>query len=211
MIVDDHELVRLGIADLIRRQPGWEVCGQAGDTTTALRLARNQSPRLAIVDLRLQDGDGLELIKQLMSNCPQLRILVSYMQDERLYAERTLRAGARGFISKQEPAARLIAAIEHVLAGKIYLSPEMTELLLARSAAGAKSGPVELSEEMLSDREIEVFQMLGEGRSVKEIAQQLHLSPKTVEYHRQRIKEKLQLDSSQQLVRHATMHVLKSG
>jgi DNA-binding NarL/FixJ family response regulator len=211
MIVDDHELVRLGIADLIRRQPGWEVCGQSGDTATALRVAREQSPSLGIVDRRLQDGDGLELIKQLVTTCPQLRILVSSMQDERLYAERTLRAGARGFISKQEPATRLIAAIEHVLAGKIYLSPEMTELLLARSAAGGTTAPVELSEEMLSDREIEVFQMLGEGRSVKEIAQQLHLSPKTVEYHRQRIKEKLQLDSSQQLLRHATMHVLKSG
>jgi DNA-binding NarL/FixJ family response regulator len=210
LVIDDHELVRLGIADLIRRQPGWDVCGEAADALTALRLARQHSPNLAIVDLRLQGGDGLELVKQLTACCPGLRILVSSMQDERLYAERTLRAGARGFISKQEPASQMIAAIKHVLAGKVYLSPVMTEFLLARTASGTSTGPIE-TEELLSDREIEVFRMLGEGRTVKEIARQLHLSPKTVEYHRQRIKEKLSLESSQQLLRHATIRGLKSG
>jgi len=206
LVVDDHELVRVGVAQLIRRQPSWEVVGEAGDASSAIQLARDTNPNLALIDLRLNSGDDLDLIKQLKAAFPEVRSLVASMQDERLYAERALRAGARGYISKQEPAQQLLVAIRQVLDGKVYLSPEMTEIMLSRAAAGINVERPSI--ELLSDREIEVFERLGRGKSVKEIATELHLSPKTIEYHRQRIKEKLQVSSSSALMRHATMHVL---
>jgi DNA-binding NarL/FixJ family response regulator len=206
LVVDDHELVRNGLMQLIQRQSGWEVVGEAEDTVTAMQLAREQCPNVAIVDLRLATGDGLELIRQLKTACPGIRILVSSMQEERLYAERALHAGALGYVSKQQPVRQLLAAIENVIHGKVYLSPKMTEFMLSRAASG---GSVEQpSIEQLSDREMQVYELLGRGLSVKEIAMHLHLSPKTVEYHRQRIKEKLRLPSSSSLLQHATLHVL---
>jgi DNA-binding NarL/FixJ family response regulator len=209
LVVDDHELVRVGVTQLIRRQPTWEVVGEADDATSAMQLARETNPNLALIDLRLNTGDGLDLIKQLKTSLPEVRSLVSSMQDERLYAERALRAGARGYISKQEPVQELLIAIRQVLDGKIYLSPTMTEVMLSRTAAGFKTEQPSI--ELLSDRELEIFEWLGRGKSIKEIASQLHLSPKTIEYHRQRIKEKLQVSSSSALLRHATMHVLNQA
>lgn len=206
VIVDDHELLRLGIAHLIRSQPGWELCGEAGESLAALQMIRETVPELAIVDLRLARGDGLELIKRIRDAVPGCRMLVLSMQEEDLFAERVLRAGAHGFISKQEPMPTLLAAIEKVLDGRIYLSPRMTDrILAARSGAPvAATSPLEL----LSDREMEVFERLGRGMTAKEIAQELHLSIKTIEYHRQNIKEKLQLSGSSAVVRQATAHVL---
>jgi DNA-binding NarL/FixJ family response regulator len=209
LVVDDHELVRVGMAQLVRRQPNWEVVGEADDAATAMQLARETRPNLALIDLRLNSGDGLELIKQFRATFPDIRSLVSSMQEERLYAERALRAGALGYISKQEPVQQLIVAIRRVLEGKVYLSPAMTEVMLSRAAAGVHVEQPSI--ELLSDREIEVFELLGRGKSVKDIALQLHLSPKTIEYHRQRIKEKLRITSSNTLLRHATMHVLNQA
>lgn len=209
LVVDDHELVRVGMAQLVRRQPNWEVVGEADDAATAMQLARETKPNLALIDLRLASGDGLELIKQFKSAFPDIRSLVSSMQEERLYAERALRAGALGYISKQEPVQQLIVAIRRVLEGKVYLSPAMTEVMLSRAAAGVNVEQPSI--ELLSDREIEVFELLGRGKSVKDIALQLHLSPKTIEYHRQRIKEKLRITSSNTLLQHATMHVLNQA
>jgi DNA-binding NarL/FixJ family response regulator len=209
LVVDDHELVRVGMAQLVRRQPNWEVVGEADHAATAMQLARETRPNVALVDLRLASGDGLELIKQFKAAFPEIRSLVSSMQEERLYAERALRAGALGYISKQEPVQQLIVAIRRVLEGKVYLSPAMTEVMLSRAAAGVNVEQPSI--ELLSDREIEVFELLGRGKSVKDIALQLHLSPKTIEYHRQRIKEKLRITSSNTLLRHATMHVLNQA
>jgi DNA-binding NarL/FixJ family response regulator len=209
LVVDDHELVRVGMAQMVRRQPNWEVVGEADDAAAAMQLARETRPNVALVDLRLASGDGLELIKQFKAAFPEIRSLVSSMQEERLYAERALRAGALGYISKQEPVQQLIVAIRRVLEGKVYLSPAMTEVMLSRAAAGVSVEQPSI--ELLSDREIEVFELLGRGKSVKDIALQLHLSPKTIEYHRQRIKEKLRITSSNTLLRHATMHVLNQA
>lgn len=209
-IVDDHELVRFGVAQLVAREPGWEVCGEAADVASALQMIRDKQPDLAIVDLRLAQGDGLELVKQVKAACPEVRVLVSSMHEENLFADRAMRAGAWGYVSKQEPAETLRAAIRRVLDGKVYLSASMTERLLIRStgrSGNADGSPLEL----LSDRELEVFELLGRGYSVKEIARNLHLSPKTVEYHREHIKEKLNLPSSSAVLRHATAWTLDRG
>lgn len=207
-IIDDHEVVRVGIAKLIAHEPGWIVCGEAAEALAGLTLLRKERPDLALIDLRLSGGNGLELVKQATESCPEVLLLVSSMQDERLYAERCLRAGAKGYVCKQESAHTLITAIRTVLQGKVYLSGNMTELLLTRTAGGGGrtgSSPLDL----LSDRELEVFQMIGRGLSVKEIAKELHLSSKTVEYHRDHIKQKLQLASSSALLRHATVWALE--
>ncbi|MCC7424755.1 MAG: response regulator transcription factor [Planctomycetaceae bacterium] len=206
-IVDDHELIRFGLAQLLVREPGWTICGEASDVASALALIGAHRPTLAIIDLRLSSGDGLELVRQINIRYPEVLTLVSSMHDEDLYAERAIRAGARGFISKQEPADTLIAAIRQVLEGRIYLSPQMSEKLLTQSMGRRSSSPSSPLE-LLSDREMEVYQWIGRGLSVKEIARELHLSPKTVEYHREHIKEKLQLPSSHAVVRHATAWVL---
>ncbi|AMV18298.1 response regulator transcription factor [Planctomyces sp. SH-PL14] len=206
VIVDDHELLRLGIAHLIRSRAGWELCGEAAESLEALQMVRDVVPDLAIIDLRLARGDGLELIKRIRDAVPACRMLVLSMQEEDLFAERALRAGAHGFVSKQEPVPVLLEAIERVLEGRISLSPRMTDRILAARSGGpvAAKSPLEL----LSDREMEVFERLGRGMTAKEIARELHLSIKTIEYHRQNIKEKLQLSGSSAVVRQATAHVL---
>jgi DNA-binding NarL/FixJ family response regulator len=205
-IVDDHEVVRFGTAQLIGRQPGWTLVGEAADCASAMRVIRETSPELVIVDLRLPGGDGLELIKQIRASFPEVRTLVCSMQDEQLFAERAIRAGASGFVSKHESVQTLIEAIQKVLDGRVSLSPDMTEQLLNRTAGRAPT--VESPLALLSDREMEVFERLGRGQSVKQIAADLHLSVKTVEYHRQHIKEKLKVASSSAVVRLATTHVL---
>jgi DNA-binding NarL/FixJ family response regulator len=209
VLVDDHELMRLGIAHLIRSRPEWELCGEASACLEAIELIREQSPDLAIVDLRLARGDGLDLIKRVRDSVRSCRVLVLSAQDEELFAERALRAGAQGYVNKQDPLPTLIEAIERVLGGRIYLSQRMTDRILAsrsNSAALTKS-PLEV----LSDRELEVFERLGRGLTAKEIATEMHLSIKTIEYHRQNIKQKLNLSGSSAVVRQATAYVLGRG
>jgi DNA-binding NarL/FixJ family response regulator len=206
LIVDDHALVRRGLAGLIEDEGDLIVCGEAGSAAEALTALATR-PDLIIVDLSLQTGHGLDLIRQLKARDEELRILVLSMHDESLFAERVLRAGALGYVSKQEAPGQVISAIRQVLDDKVYLSQAMTERLLRR-ASGREADAV-LPGDTLSDRELTVFQMIGEGLPTREIATRLHLSVKTIETYRENIKAKLGLKNSAELSRHAAQWVLE--
>lgn len=196
LIVDDHPLVRTGFAQLIGDCADLEVCGEAGDMAEALRQIDATSPDLAIIDLSLAGGSGLDLIERIRSRNKDILMLVASMHDETLYAERVLAAGARGYINKQEAQDSIIRAIRQVLSGKVYLSQQMTDRLL--------SGMVDANGEKrdidsLSNRELQVFELIGEGVSSSQIAEQLNLSIKTIETHQAHIKKKLGLGSAHEL------------
>ncbi|HVU17224.1 MAG TPA: response regulator transcription factor [Candidatus Didemnitutus sp.] len=198
-LVDDHPLVREWLGSLIEQQPDLAVCGQAGSSGTAFEAISRLQPDIAVVDLSLEDGSGLELIKQLQSLTPPPKVLVLSMHDEAFYAERALRAGAAGYVMKRSATGRVIDAIRHVLEGRLYISEAVSEkmaekFVLARTRPG--TSPIAL----LSDREIEVFQMIGQGLETRRIAEMLHLSPKTVQVYCGRIKEKLGLDNATALI-----------
>lgn len=201
-VVDDHPIVRQGLAQLINNESDLVVCGQGEDAYQSLRAIREAGPDLALVDVSLKDSDGIELLKELRASMPQLPVLILSMHDESLYAERALRAGARGYIMKQEAPQTLLSAVRKVLAGEVYVSQKMGATLLQRIVGGKRPG-TELPMDRLTDRELEVFRMIGAGQSVKEIADKLFLSVKTVEAHREHIKEKLNLKSSAELLRFA--------
>jgi DNA-binding NarL/FixJ family response regulator len=201
-IVDDHPIVRQGLAELVNSEPDLAVCGEGEDTYGSLKEIRAKRPDLCLVDVSIKDGDGLELLKELKSFDPDLAVLILSMHDESLYAERALRAGARGYIMKQEAPAVLLAAIRIVLDGEVYLSEKMRNTLLQRMVGGRKSQG-KLPMDRLTDRELEVFRMIGAGLSVKEIAEKLVLSVKTVEAHREHLKEKLNCKTSAELLRFA--------
>lgn len=207
VIVDDHPSVRRGIADLIAREADLEVCGEAGDTTEALRVVKAVSPHLVLIDLSLQGGHGIELIEQIKALGGEARMLVVSMHDEALFAERVLRAGAMGYINKQEPAEKLLEAMRQVLGGQIYLSHAMAARLLHSVVGGQplEQDPIQ----GLSNRELEVFEMIGEGMATKEIARRLDLSSKTIESHREKIKAKLNVSNSAELSRRAVQWVLE--
>jgi DNA-binding NarL/FixJ family response regulator len=208
LLVDDHEMYRIGMRRLIEKQPGWKVIGEAATPEDALRLASELHPQVVIVDLRLKDGDGLELVRKMHAADPTVRLLISSVNDEELFADRCLQAGASGYVAKGQPAEVLVAAVEKALAGGIYLSEEMTDRMVTRTAGRRKAVfPLDT----LTPREREVYAMIGHGQSVKQIAGALHLSAKTVEYHRQQLKKKLQLSSSAALARHATVNPLQTG
>ncbi len=201
-IVDDHPLVRSGFHQLIAGEPDLSVCCEAGSMTEALERLTAHKPDLAIVDVSLPDGNGLELVKRMRSRSPQTRVLVASMHDEELLAERALRAGAMGYVNKQEAAEQVIDAIRQILKGRIYLSPRVAERLQRDghiSAAEPGHSPVE----RLSNRELEVFDLIGRGLSTGEIADSLHLSVKTIETYRANIKKKLKLKSAAELSRSA--------
>ncbi len=201
-IVDDHPLVREWLGNLIARQPDLHVCGQAESSAAAYEAMSRSQPDIAIVDLSLEDGSGLELIKQLQSLPEPPHVLVLSMHDEVYYAERALRAGATGYIMKRAATGHVIEAIRQVLAGRIYISEGLAQQMAQKfvnNDPGAATSPVAL----LSDREIEVFQMLGEGIETRRIAETLHLSPKTVQVYCGRIKEKLGLENATALIREA--------
>jgi DNA-binding NarL/FixJ family response regulator len=201
VIVDDHPMMREGLAQLIEHEPDLAVDAQADSAGEALRFIEKAVPDLLVVDISLPDKSGLELIKDVQVLHPRLPILVISMHDESLYAERVLRAGGRGYIMKQEGGKRLMQAIRQVLSGRIYVSEKVSSRIL-ENVSGHRSdshSPVE----RLSDREFEVFQMLGQGQATRDIAQHLHLSIKTVEVHRANIRRKLELASGSELVRYA--------
>jgi DNA-binding NarL/FixJ family response regulator len=209
LIVDDHALVRLGLAQLIADEPDLEVCGDACDVPEALERIRESQPDLVIVDISLQRGNGIELTKTLKTRHPKVKVLIASMHDESLFAERALRAGARGYINKQEATDKVIEAVRQVLDGQIYLSPAMTTHLLHRFGnrrGDLLEGP---SLKSLSDRECEVFELIGRGVATRQIAEQLHLSIKTIETHREHIKQKLNLTNSAELTRRAVQWVLE--
>lgn len=210
LIVDDHELVRHGLMELLASQPNLQVCGEASDEVEAIRMAQTERPDLMIVDISLRQGNGIDLIKQINARQPQIKMLVSSMYDERLYAERALRAGARGYVHKQQPAATIIEAIQKVLDGKLFLSESMTERMLRR-ASGSLENPEQSPVEGLSDRELEIFEMIGQGMPTRRIAAQLHLSPKTVETYRERLKTKLNIDNAAELTQRAVQWVLENA
>jgi DNA-binding NarL/FixJ family response regulator len=201
-VVDDHPIVRQGLVQMINNEPDLVVCGQGDDTFGALRAIRDVRPDLALVDVSLKDGDGIELVKELKSQGLEVPVLMLSMHDETLYAERALRAGARGYIMKQAAPETLLDAIRKVLAGEVYVSQRMGGTLLQRMVGG-RTGEAVSPMDRLTDRELEVFRMIGAGQTVKEIADKLCLSAKTVEAHREHIKEKLNLKTSAELLRFA--------
>lgn len=208
LIVDDHPAVREALAVRIATQPDLEVCGEAADTTEALRIAAEADPDVAIIDIALKTGNGIDLIKRLKAHGRKVRAIVWSMHSEDLYAERALRAGAVGYITKEQATGQIIEAIRQVLDGRVYLSAAMSEKLLKR-AVGQDSGRSPLAS--LSDRELEVFGLIGQGLKTQEIADQLHLSGKTVETYRDRIREKLDLADGAVLTRAAVQWVLENG
>lgn len=201
-LVDDHPIVRQGLSQLINNESDLIVVGQGEDAYQSLRAIKEAKPDLVLVDVSLKDSDGLELLKELKVQFPELPALVVSMHDETLYAERALRAGASGFIMKQEAPNILLGAIRTVLSGQVYVSSAMSATLLRRMVAGKKR-EAGLPMDRLTDRELEIFRLIGAGKSVKEIAENLFLSVKTVEAHREHIKEKLNFKSSAELLRFA--------
>lgn len=199
LIVDDHPIMRQGLAQLINHEAGLTVCGEAATTGEAMELIEKKCPDLAIVDLSLQGRNGLELIKDLRARQSTLPVLVLSMHDETVFAERALRAGARGYIMKQAGGKLLIDAIRHVLAGNVYVSPQVSARIL-ESFAGRPGEAARSPIERLTDREFEVFQLLGQGRGTREIALELNLSIKTVEVHRTNARNKLDLKTGAELV-----------
>ena len=201
-VIDDHPVLRQGLARLINDQPDLATCGEADSPVEAMRQLASAKPDVVIVDLTLRGGDGLELCKQIRDRFGRLPMLVVSMHDEGLYAERALKAGARGYVMKQEPQETVINAIRTVLKGEVYLSPKMSSKLL-RNFSGPKSDADVAPLDRLTDRELEIFRLIGEGQSVRAIAEKLFLSTKTVEAHKEHIKQKLNLKSSNELLQYA--------
>ena len=203
LLIDDHAVVRQGLAELINDQPDLVTCGEADSPPDAMKVIAETRPDVAIVDISLKLGDGIELCRQIHEQWPDIALLVLSMHDETLYAERALRAGAMGYVMKQEPQETVMTAIRRILKGETHLSEQMAAKLL-RSFSGKRGGGTDVPPlERLSDRELQVFRLIGQGRSVKDIADELFLSPKTVETHKEHIKQKLNLESSNDLLRYA--------
>jgi DNA-binding NarL/FixJ family response regulator len=201
-LVDDHPLVREWLTNLINQQPDLSVCGEAEGGREALEKILKLRPDVAIVDIALKDSSGVELIKDLKQSCPGVAVLVLSMHEEPHYAERALRAGARGYVMKRETTKKVITAITEVLAGKLCVSETVAAAMAAKFVEGktlATNSPVE----QLSDRELEVFELLGQGRTTRQIAETLHISLKTVQAYCARVKEKLNLASATELLREA--------
>jgi DNA-binding NarL/FixJ family response regulator len=201
-LVDDHPLVREWLANLIEKNSDLTICGEAEDAPTALEAIAKLKPDLAIIDLSLGSGSGIDLIRSIRSSFPNVAMIVLSMHDERVYAERTIRAGARGYVMKRESTKKIIDAIHEVLKGNLYLSKEMTELLVEKFIS-SDPGHVGLPLAQLSDRELEVFKLIGQGYDINEIAETLNVNHKTIHTYSTRIREKLKLASSAELLREA--------
>jgi len=210
VLVEDHRMFREWLTQMLGRDSGCEVCGEADNIQDAQRIIRATGPDIVIVDLTLKGSSGLELIKDLRAQGQQVPVLVLSMHDEALYAERVLRAGARGYISKHEASSTLSKAIRHVLSGQVYLSEGMTASLLEK-VSGHKTPANTSGLELLADRELEVFQLIGKGFNGREIAQLLHLGETTVDTYRARIKEKLRLRNAAELYSRAAQWVHENG
>ena len=209
MIVDDHPLVRSGIRALIQMEDDLEVCGEAEDHAGALEIIAAEQPDMVLVDISLKNSNGLNLLKDIAQNHPEVTTLAVSMHDEYTYAFRCLKAGAKGYIMKQEGTEKIIEAIRCVLGGKTYLSPAMTQNAVEQLGAGQAAGasPVEV----LSNRELELFQLTGQGKEIAEIAEIMQISPRTVEVHRSHIKKKLGLRTSTDIFQAAYEWLRTSG
>lgn len=202
-IVEDHPITQAGFAALINREPDLFVCGATDNAAAALTQIEKLKPAIVISDFTLRASNGIELLKNVVAVCPDVPMLVMSMHDENLFAERAMRAGARGYIMKREAADKIIPAIRTILAGDIYLSEAMQRKLLNGVFHQRKVEPGEFPLETLSDRELEVFQLIGNGFTTREIAQRLNLSPKTIDSYREHLKLKLSLKNGTELVRRA--------
>jgi DNA-binding NarL/FixJ family response regulator len=210
LIVDDHPMMREGLSALLSNQPDLVACGEAANISEALQLANNTAPDVVVVDIALNGENGLELVRQLKSHNPLLRILVLSMYDDELYAERALEAGAMGYLNKQSVGHNIIVAIRRVLAGERYLRAE-TEAYLSDRHIRSTHSRTGYGVSSLTNRELDVFKLIGAGATTHEVAQKLHVSVKTVESHRQKIKLKLGLQTSAQLGHEATRFFLENG
>ena len=207
LVVDDHPIVCRGLQLLMANQPDMEICGEAASVPEALRQLEANPPDVVIVDLTLEGGHGLELIRQIQSRFGDVKIVVSSMHEETLFAERVLRARDHAYVNKQESADKIVDAIRQVLRGEIFVSSKFASRLCKRLLGGKISGSSLI--ETLTDRELQVFELIGEGFSAKQIANRLSLSPKTVETHRDKIRTKLNLANASELTRHATQWILE--
>jgi DNA-binding NarL/FixJ family response regulator len=204
VVVDDHPAIREAISDTIDGQPDMELCGSAGSANDAFELVRREQPDVAVIDISLGDAHGLDLVQNLRAQHPHLEVVVFSMYDEEVYAERAIRAGARGYVMKSESTQSVAEAIRAAAQGEIYLNRKAASRLLSRVAGGrANARMTDTGLEELTDREMAVFQMLGQGQSVDTIAEQLNLSRKTVETYRRRAKEKLGYDTVAELLQFA--------
>ena len=210
VIVDDHPLFRKGLEQIIHSDGSFAVCGEAGNAAEAMDVIRKLNPDMAIVDLSLPGANGIELIKNIRAEFARLPILVLSMHDESLYALRSLRAGADGYVMKHEAMANVIHAIREVFSGHPYLSPAMAAQVITKFAHRQAEGEVD-AVERLSDRELEILELIGKGNEVRQIAKLLHLSPKTVETHRAHIKDKLDLRNSREVARFALQWLQARG
>jgi DNA-binding NarL/FixJ family response regulator len=201
-LVDDHPIVRQGLTLLINQEPDLTVCGQAEEMHSALQAIQSCRPDIMIVDISLNGPDGLELLKNIRTKYSGMPVLILSMHDESIYAERALRAGANGYIMKQEATEKVLVALRRILAGEIYVSDRVGNHMLQHYIRGASPLP-QSSVAELTDRELEVFRLIGEGHGTRQIAEELHLSVKTVESYQAHIKDKLSLRSARELVQHA--------
>ena len=202
LVVDDHPIVRQGLALLINREEDLTVCGEAGDARTAMQSISTTKPDILVVDISLNGPDGLDLLKDIRSRYPEMPVLILSMHDESIYAERALRAGAQGYIMKQEASEKVLLALRKILSNEIYVSERVSNRMLQRYVgSSSESRPSSLAD--LTDRELEVFRLIGQGHSTRQIAEALHISVKTVESYQAHIKEKLSLRSARELVQHA--------
>jgi DNA-binding NarL/FixJ family response regulator len=207
-IVDDHPLVREGLAARISAQPDMEVCGEAADIESAMELIVSKRPSLVIVDIALKDGHGIDLIKRIVASGVNTRMLVVSAYDESFFSERALRAGALGYLNKQELQGQVMEAMRAVLRGERYLSTAMAQRLIAQAIGGKIS---QGGTEILTDRELQIFQLIGRGRSTREIAQELNVSVHTIDSHREHIRAKLDLRTGTELIQRAVQWHIENG
>jgi len=210
VVVDDHPLFRHGLVQLLNSDEGFSVCGESGNAPEALSLVRKLNPDLVIADVGLKGPSGLELTKSIRAEFPKLPVLVLSMHDEPTYAVRSLRAGANGYVTKQDALGSVLIAVREVVNGHVYLSPSLASEVIS-NVVKTKQEPGTSPTEMLSDRELEILERIGKGEEVKEIAHALNLSPKTVETHRAHIKEKLKLGNARQVARYAVQWATTRG
>jgi DNA-binding NarL/FixJ family response regulator len=202
LVVDDHPAIREAIADIIADKMGMELVGQASNADEAFQIVQKMQPDVAVIDISLEDAHGLDLVQNIRAQYPHVQVVVFSMYDESVYAERAIRAGASGYLMKSEPTQSVVEAIRSVMQGEVYLSRRMASRMLSKIATGRSSSPG-FAIDQLTDREMAVFQMLGEGYSVQEITQRLNLSRKTVETYRRRVKEKLDFETVAELLQYA--------